>query len=84
MFRAHAERVARGSSVRAQVCRGHLELSLKRTIVRGLLPRDDRLAQRAARFEHAERVGEHAELAARHLPPTVVSGGSGSPRQRLV
>ena len=57
----------------AQVYRGHLERSLKRTIVRGLLPRDDRLAQRAARFEHAERVGENAKLAARHLPPTMVS-----------
>ena len=54
---------------RAQVRRGHLELSLERTIARRLFPRDDRLAQRAARSEHAERVGEHAELAARHLPP---------------
>ena len=70
--------------MRAQVCRGHLERSLERTIVRGLLPRDDRLAQRAARVEHAERVGERAEVAARHLPRTVVSGGSGSARQRLV
>ncbi len=55
--------------VRAQVRRGHLELSLERTMVRRLLPRADRLAQRAARFERAERVGEHAELAVRHLPP---------------
>ena len=68
---------------RTQVRRGYLELSLKRTIVRRLLPCADRLAQRAACFEHAERVGERAELAARHLPPTVVSGGSGSLRQRL-
>ena len=63
--------------VRAQLRHGHLELSLERTIVRRLLPRAHRLTQRAARFERAERVGEHLELAARHLPPTVVSGGSG-------
>ncbi len=70
---------------RAQVRRRHLELSLERTIVRRVLPRADRLTHRAACFEHVERVSEHVELAARHLPPTVVSGGSGgSLRQLLV
>jgi hypothetical protein len=68
---------------RTQVRRGHLELSLERTIVRRLLPRADRLAQRAARFEHAERVGEHVELAARNLPPTVGGDSGGSLLQRL-
>jgi hypothetical protein len=41
---------------------------------RQVVPRADRLPQRAARLEHAERVGERIGLAARHLPSGITDG----------